>query len=70
MRIDLRYIITAAVFYAPGLVMLIGAWMLGFDTSEVRHDVLAIGWASGTAASLFVGMMLFLGGKPIWWVKK
>ena len=35
MRIDLRYIIVIGVFYAPGVLMLIGALALGYSLAEV-----------------------------------
>lgn len=71
MRIDLRYPIVVASFYAPGVMMLIGAWALGYTMSEVR-DVIAVGGAmGGVATSLVCIAILFsFDKKPIWWEVK
>lgn len=36
-RIDLRYPLVILSFYVPGLLLLIGAWLLGYTTEDVRE---------------------------------
>ena len=66
MWIDLRYLIVVGAFYAPGLAMLIGAWMLGYATLQVREVVATIGLILGFTATVFTVVALFADGQPIW----
>lgn len=66
LRIDLRYVLIIVAFYAPGALTLIGAWMLGYSTVEVREFVGSLGLFVGFCASSIVGIVLFTGGRPIW----
>jgi len=65
-RIDLRYVIVVLAFYAPGALMLVGAWLLGYSTAEAREDVMVIGGPIGALAAWSAGFM-FIYGHPIWW---
>jgi hypothetical protein len=67
MRIDLRYIIVIGVFYAPGVLMLIGALAIGYSLAEVREVVAAMGATFGGTASFLTALGLFFGCDPIWW---
>jgi hypothetical protein len=67
MRIDLRYLIVAALFYVPGTMLLLGAWALGYSTSEAREAVAFAGVFLGFFISFAVGAALFIEGRPIWW---
>lgn len=67
MRIDLRYIIVIGVFYAPGVLMLIGALALGYSLAEVRDVIAAVGGFVGLAGVVFIAPALFAGSGPIWW---
>ena len=67
MRIDLRYTIVVGVFYAPGVLMLIGALALGYSLAEVREVVAVMGTAFGAIASFLAALGLFAGSDPIWW---
>jgi len=66
MRIDLRYVIVVAAFYAPGLLMLCGAWMLGYSTAEVREVVAKAGGSMGLLAAWFA-VVIAIHRAPIWW---
>lgn len=68
-RIDLRYPIVIAAFYAPGLMMLIGAWVLGYSTDEARVIVAPIGATIGFIVSADSAENMFgRYGTPIWWI--
>lgn len=66
-RIDLRYPLAILSFYAPGLLLLIGARLIGYNTEEVRQFVAEIGIICGTHFMLAVLLILFIEYKPIWW---
>lgn len=68
MRIDLRYPIVIAAFYAPGLMLLIGAWLLGYSTVEVREAVAFAGSLLGLGGIYPAIIVLFLSdhARPIW----
>lgn len=68
MRIDLRYAIVVAGFYVPGLMVLIGAWLLGYSTAEVRDFVGGIGVILGLCTPAPTIALLFLSdhARPIW----
>lgn len=68
MRIDLRYPIVIAAFYAPGLMLLIGAWLLGYSTVEVRDFVAIMGFILGLFTLAATIGLLFLTdhARPIW----
>lgn len=65
-RIDLRYVLIIVAFYAPGALTLIGAWMLGYSTVEVREFVGVLGLLCGFFAASAIGILLFTDGAPIW----
>jgi hypothetical protein len=65
MTIDLRYIICFASFYAPGFMLLTGAWLLGYSIAEVRETIAVIGLVMGFMLSLVLAVALFLDGKSI-----
>jgi len=67
MRIDLRYIIVVGVFYAPGVLMLIGALALGYSLAEVRDVIATVGAVAGLAGVVSLAPALFAGSGPIWW---
>ena len=67
MRIDLRYIIVIGVFYAPGVLMLIGALALGYSLAEVRDVIATVGGFTGLSGVVFLAPALFAGSGPIWW---
>ena len=68
MRIDLRYPIVVAGFYVPGLMVLIGAWLLGYSTAEVRDFVAIAGLILGLCTPAPTVTFLFLTdhARPIW----
>jgi len=66
MRIDLRYVIVVVAFYAPGLLMLCGAWMLGYSTAEVREVVAMFGGSVGLLSG-WLAVVIAIHGAPIWW---
>ena len=68
MRIDLRYLIVFGAFYAPGLMMLLGAWALGYSTVEARETVSTFGILFGAFISGLMAIILFTGpcASPIW----
>lgn len=65
-RIDLRYVLLVVAFYAPGALMLIGAWVLGYSTVEVREFVGVFGMLCGLFTAPVVSALLFVDGAPIW----
>lgn len=65
-RIDLRYLAIVAAFYAPGLLVLIGAFTLGYSLNEVRDFVAFIGLFVGATIAFVVATSLFVRGKPLW----
>jgi len=65
MTIDLRYILPLIAFYVPGLLILIGAWALGYTTEEARDAVAVMGGISGAMALIFCAAFLFSERKPI-----
>jgi len=67
MRIDLRYVIVVAAFYAPGLLMLCGAWILGYSRAEAREFVGVMGIIAGLLSCGSSVIVLFIEGAPIWW---
>lgn len=67
MRIDLRIPIVIAAFYTPGLIFLIGAWLLGYSTEEARDFVAFLGGVLGILILLVLTAYLFLEEGPIWW---
>lgn len=66
-RIDLRYLLVIAAFYAPGAMMALGALMLGFSVEEFRAPVAGIGAFCGAIVFGVCAITLFLDGGPIWW---
>lgn len=52
MTIDLRYIIPIGAFYAPGLMMLFGGWVLGYSLEEMRNFVAGFGAIVGCGCAL------------------
>lgn len=68
MWIDLRYVIVLGVFYVPGLLILIGAWLLGYSTAEAREFVAIMGVSAGIVASGVTALGLFVDpeGEPTW----
>jgi hypothetical protein len=54
MTIDLRWLLPVVALYAPGLLMLIGAWALGYTTEEIRGPVGVLGLLTGSLFSVFV----------------
>lgn len=67
MKIDLRIPILIAAFYTPGLLVLIGAWALGYSTEEAREVVAFVGLMAGASISLPAGVFLYMEHGPIWW---
>ncbi len=65
MMVNLRYLIPIAAFYVPGVMMLIGALVLGYSVSEVRDTISFAGTSVGlpTAAWVAIGIK---GKPPIW----
>ena len=70
MRIDLRYPIVIGVFYLPGLLMLIGAWLLGYSTEEAREVIAVMGGFLGFVSAFLAAFLLHVGSDPIWWCIK
>lgn len=65
MTIDLRYIIPIGIFYLPGFLMLIGAFMLGFNLYQVRGVVAVFGALAGFICALVSAVVLFTECRPM-----
>lgn len=72
MTINLKYFFPVLAFYAPGALMLTGAWMLGYTTDESRELVAFFGGFSGIITSslclsmldMFPSIPFHIGKKP------
>ena len=66
MRIDLRYVIVFLAFYAPGVMMLIGGFVLGFSIDEMRTTVALFGFIFGIFPAIFTAAVMYDDFGPIW----
>jgi hypothetical protein len=67
MRIDLRYVLPIVAFYVPGLMLLVGGWMLGLSTEEARAFVIVMGLIMGTFSVGATILAILDHNRPIWW---
>ena len=70
-RIDLRYVMPIAAFYAPTVLFAGLGFILGFSLHEMREVLLAIGGLLGVFAALAaVGLYSVDRRDPVWFYIK
>lgn len=66
MWIDMRYPLAIGAFYLPGLLMIVGGWLLGFSLDEMRLVVALLGSILGAMVAGVATAALFINCEPIW----